>query len=80
MLTYAEELIQEGHRRGKIEGKIEGKLEGKIEGKVQTIESLLAVGADWSLITLGTGITPEDFERLKVELRRSDTSSSGESQ
>ena len=80
MLTYAEELIQEGLRRGKIEGKVEGKIEGITEGKVQTIESLLAVGADWSLITRATGITPEDFERLKEELRRSDTSSSGEGQ
>lgn len=52
MLTYAEELRQEG----------------KIEGKIETIESLLAVGADWSLITKATGITPEEFERLKEEL------------
>lgn len=62
MLTYAEELRQEG--------KIEGKIEGKVEGKVETIESLLAVGADWSLITRATGITPEEFQRLKQELAR----------
>ncbi len=66
MLTYAEELIQEGLRRGKTEGKIEG----ITEGRVQTIESLLAVGADWSLITRATGITPEEFQRLKEELKR----------
>jgi len=58
MLTYAEELRQEG------------KIEGKVEGKVETIESLLAVGADWSLITRATGITPEEFQRLKQELAR----------
>ncbi len=52
MLTYAEELRQEG----------------KIEGKIETIESLLSVGADWSLITRATGITPEEFQRLKEEL------------
>jgi predicted transposase/invertase (TIGR01784 family) len=60
MLTYAEELRQEG--------KIEGKIEGKLEGKIETIESLLGVGADWSLITRATGITPEEFQRLKQEL------------
>ena len=54
MLTYAEELRHEG----------------KIEGTVQTIENLLAVGADWSLITKATGITPKDFLRLKEELAR----------
>ncbi|MCB0059936.1 MAG: hypothetical protein KDE45_23015 [Caldilineaceae bacterium] len=58
MLTYAEELRQEG------------KIEGEIKGKVETIESLLAVGADWSLITRATGITPDEFETLKAEINR----------
>lgn len=58
MLTYAEELRQEG------------KIEGKIEGQLETIKSLLAVGAEWSLITGATGITPEEFEKLKEELDR----------
>ena len=44
MLTYAEELRQEG------------KIEGKIEGQVETIENLLTVGADWEMITTATGI------------------------
>jgi predicted transposase/invertase (TIGR01784 family) len=62
MLTYAEELRQEG--------KIEGRKEGEIKGKVETIESLLAVGAEWSLITKATGVTPEGFIHLKEEARR----------
>ena len=58
MLTYAEELRQEG------------KIEGEIKGKVEMIESLLAVGADWSLITRATGITPDEFAALKAQINR----------
>lgn len=61
MLTYAEELRQEGRQ--------EGLQKGEIKGKVETIESLLKVGADWSLITRATGITPEEFQRLKKQLK-----------
>ena len=56
MLTYAEELKQEGM------------IKGKIEGQLETIESLLAVGAEWALITAATGITPSQFEALKKQL------------
>lgn len=42
---------------------------GELKGKLETIESLLAVGTEWSLITRATGITPEEFERLKAEVR-----------
>jgi len=62
MLTYAEELMQEGMMKGKIEG--------KIEGQVETIESLLSVGAEWALITAATGITPSQFETLKKQLQQ----------
>ena len=70
MLTYAEELKQEGMVKGKIEGKQEGKQEGKLEGTIETIESLLAVGAEWALITTATGITPPQFRLLKEQLRK----------
>lgn len=62
MLTYAEELKQEGRQ--------EGRQEGEIRGKVETIESLLAVGAEWTLITKATGITPRQFQALKEQLRQ----------
>jgi hypothetical protein len=54
MLTYAEELKQEG----------------EIKGKIETIDNLLAVGADWTLITKATGITPGQFQTLKQQLRQ----------
>jgi predicted transposase/invertase (TIGR01784 family) len=66
MLTYAEELRQEGRK----EGLQEGLQKGEIKGKIETIESLLAVGAEWSLSTTATGITPEQFAWLKEELQR----------
>uniref|UniRef100_A0A7C1JX66 Rpn family recombination-promoting nuclease/putative transposase n=1 Tax=Caldilinea aerophila TaxID=133453 RepID=A0A7C1JX66_9CHLR len=73
MLTYAEELrqegMQEGLQKGLQEGLQKGLQKGEIKGKVETIESLLAVGTQWSLITRATGITPEEFERLKAEVR-----------
>ena len=56
MLTYAEELKQEGRQ------------EGRQEGEIETIESLLAVGAEWTLITQATGITPGQFQVLKQQL------------
>ena len=62
MLTYAEELKQEGRQ--------EGRQEGEIRGKVETIESLLAVGAEWTLISKATGITPRQFQALKEQLRQ----------
>ncbi len=80
MLTYAEELLQEGEMRGEIKGKQEGLLEGKqegllegkqeglLEGKVETIEALLNVGVDWSVITDATGIDPAQFQALKQQL------------
>ncbi|MCB9117222.1 MAG: hypothetical protein H6639_19930, partial [Caldilineaceae bacterium] len=48
----------------------EGLETGEIKGKVEMIESLLAVGAEWSLITRATGITPDEFETLKAQLNR----------
>ena len=69
MLTYAEELMQEGIMKGMMKGKIEG----KIEGQVETIESLLSVGAEWAMITAATGITPSQFARLKKQLAQTTT-------
>ncbi|MBP7964208.1 MAG: Rpn family recombination-promoting nuclease/putative transposase [Caldilineaceae bacterium] len=64
MLTYAEELLQEGE----IKGKQEGLQEGEIKGKIEMIESLLSVGGDWGLITRATGIDPIRFQALKEQL------------
>ncbi|WP_287481491.1 hypothetical protein [Caldilinea sp.] len=57
------------------EGLQKGLQKGELKGKLETIESLLAVGAEWSLTTRATGITPEEFERLKEEIRQSEEGS-----
>ena len=62
MLTYAEELLQEGEIRGEIRG--------KKEGQIETIEKLLRVGVDWTVITAATGIDPVQFQALKEQLRK----------
>ena len=77
MLTYAEELKQEGLQEGRQEGLQEGlqegwqkgRQEGEIEGKIKTIDSLLAAGVEWELITKATGITPQQFQALKEQLQ-----------
>jgi len=60
MVTYAEELKQEGWQKGRQEG--------RREGEIKTIERLLAVGVEWILITKATGITPSQFQALKAQL------------
>jgi hypothetical protein len=68
MLTYADEL----HQEGLLEGEIKGQIKGEIKGKIETIEDLLNVGVDWSLITTATGMDPARFEALKKQLAQLD--------
>ncbi len=63
MLTYADELLQEGEAAERQRDQ-----EGEIKGKIETIEDLLNVGVDWSLITTATGMDPIRFEALKKQL------------
>ncbi|PDW00357.1 Rpn family recombination-promoting nuclease/putative transposase [Candidatus Chloroploca asiatica] len=65
LVTYAEELIEEGLQKGLQEGRQEGKLE--------VIAQLLAAGTPWQIITQATGITPETFAALKAEVSRRTT-------
>ncbi len=55
-MTYAQELLQEGERKGKIEGQIE------------IIENLLKAGVGWSVIESATGIDQKQLEALKQQL------------
>nr|WP_281256910.1 Rpn family recombination-promoting nuclease/putative transposase [Candidatus Chloroploca asiatica] len=66
LMTYAEELIEEGLQKGEIKGEIRGELKGKVE----LIEQLLAAGTAWQVITQATGLTPTTFAELKAELER----------
>lgn len=78
MLTYAEELkqagrqegLQAGRQEGLQAGRQEGLQAGRQEGAVSTIDSLLSAGVEWTLITKATGITPQQFQALKEQLRQ----------
>jgi predicted transposase/invertase (TIGR01784 family) len=74
MLTYAEELRQEGLQEGRQEGLQEGQQKGlvlgEIKGKIETIGSLLAAGIGWAIITPATGIDPIRFQILKEQLQQ----------
>ena len=64
LMTYYEELIQEGERKGREEG--------LLEGKVGTIESLLQAGVQWSVIEEATGISRDALGALKQRLQESE--------
>jgi predicted transposase/invertase (TIGR01784 family) len=56
VMTYAQELLQEGERKGKIKGQIE------------IIENLLKAGMEWALIESATGIDQNQLQALKQQL------------
>lgn len=61
MLTVAEQLIQEGHLRGKLEGTREGILkgtqQGRLKGKQEVAENLLRKGLSHSEVAILTGLS-----------------------
>lgn len=60
MVTYAEELLQEGEAKGRAMG--------KIEGKIETIENLLKLQIPWATIQQATGIDPVQYVELKQQM------------
>jgi hypothetical protein len=44
----------------------EGEVIGEARGEIKTITNMLRNGISWDIITQGTGITPEEFEHMKV--------------
>ena len=61
MLTYAEELMQEGIMKGMMKGKIEGKIEGKVEGKIEIAQALKKSGMSLVDIQKFTGLSMEEI-------------------
>ena len=60
IMTYAQELLQEGRQ--------EGERQGKIAGQIETIENFLKAGVGWAVIESATGIDQKQLEVLKQEL------------
>ena len=73
LMTYAEELILQGERKGEQRGRREGEQRGRIEGQVRTIERLVQAGVQWPLIESATGIDREALSALKRRLEGPDT-------
>jgi predicted transposase YdaD len=72
LMTYAQELRQEGERQGREEGREEGREAGRTEGElraeVRIIENLLREGMEWAAIARITGIDETEFRALKQRL------------
>jgi len=72
IMSYAQELLEEGRAKGRAEGKAEGKEEGREEGlqrgKVEAVEGFLRIGVSWDVITSATGIDEARFRALKERL------------
>lgn len=64
IMSYAQELLEEGRARGRAEGKEEGLQRGKVEA----VEGLLRIGVSWDVITSATGIDEPRFRALKGSL------------
>ena len=45
----------------------EGREEGQREGRLETIDGLLRVGVDWSLIEQATGIGEQEYRQLRSQ-------------
>lgn len=68
IMSYAQELLEEGRAKGRAEGKAEGREEGLQRGKVEAVEGLLRIGVSWDVITPATGIDEPRFLALKARL------------
>jgi predicted transposase/invertase (TIGR01784 family) len=68
LMTYAQELRQEGQR----EGRREGRTEGEIRAEVRIIENLLREGLAWPAIERITGVNATQFQGLKQQVEAMD--------
>ncbi len=90
IMTYVEEIKQQGRQEGRVagieegrvaglrEGRQEGRVEGRMEEQVRTIESLLRAGAPWPLIKSATGVDEAGLRALKQRLAASTSPNGGD--
>ena len=74
IMSYAQQLLEEGRSQGREEGRNQGREEGARQGKVEAVEGLLRVGVSWDVIESATGLNEARFHVLKEELSASDRS------
>ncbi len=69
-MSYAQQLLEEGRKKGRNQGRVEGAR----QGKVGVVEGLLRVGVSWEVIESATGLNEAGFHALKEQLSASDRS------
>ncbi len=80
VMTYAQQLLEEGRAEGREEGReagreegrAEGREEGKLRAQVDMIEDFLREGVSWSMIKRATGFDEVQFETLKQQVKALD--------
>ena len=81
LMTYAQELLEQGRAEGQAQGRAEGQAQGRAEGQaegrsetqVEVVEGLLRVGVTWDVIKAATGLAEADFQALKAQLAGPDS-------
>lgn len=72
IMSYAQQLLEEGRAEGRSQGREEGRGQGLAEGaqrgKVEVVEGLLRVGVTWDVIEAATGLNEAGFRTLKEHL------------
>ena len=69
-MTSGERLRQEGRdeMRGEMRAVAEQRhREGRNEGRLETIDGFLRAGVDWSMIERATGISEQEYRKLKSQ-------------
>ena len=90
IMSYAQQLLEEGRAEGREEGRAEGRSQGRDEGraegrsegreegtqrsKVEAAEGLLRVGVTWDVIEAALGLNETAFRALKERLSASNRS------
>ena len=79
VMSYAQQLLEEGRKEGRAEGREEGREEGVQRGreegvqrgKLEAVEGLLRAEVTWSVIKTATGLDEAGYRALKARLAAS---------
>ena len=65
-MTSGERLRQEGRDEMRVVAEQRHR-EGQREGRLETIDGLLRIGVDWSVIKRATGIGEQEYRQLRSQ-------------
>ena len=68
IMSYAQQLMEEGRAAGREEGREEGEQRGKLKA----VEGMLRIGVTWDVIEEATGLNESGFQALKEQLSAPD--------